>query len=68
MLDLEDESNFNMFFFYREELDRLVRGLAVPTITVRLLRRKGLITILDKRKSVYQLSDLAQRLLEEVQS
>jgi uncharacterized membrane-anchored protein len=67
MLDLEDESNFNMVFFYREELDRLVRGLAVPTITVRLLRRKGLITIQDKRHSQYKLSALAQKLLEEAE-
>jgi len=66
VLDLEDESNFNMVLYYREELTQLTRGIKVDHTTIKLLMRKGLITIQDKRQSKYQLSDLAQKLLEEI--
>jgi len=67
MLDLENKSNRNMALFFRSELTKLTRGLKIHRTTIKVLRRKGLITQ-RHRNTAFKLTALAQRLLEEAKT
>lgn len=66
-INLEDKSNRNMAWFYREALAQVTRGRRPNKNTIKALQRLGFITFFHKTKEpYYQLTEKARSLLEGV--